>query len=168
MPLTEIAASLCPWDLADETVDRCLDNLQSHAGCNSAYLVGLMHKEKRPLHQRFYPHNPVRKYYSPEDSRVYWRPDFSRYEGPIKPLTSERDFLKDTDWLDTLIAGARARGMWTGCEVSHTIIDTDVARTQYPDVLQRNVYGELVAPFDSAPRPGGRCPVSTMRRYAAI
>jgi hypothetical protein len=70
MALDEIAASLYPWDLADETVQRCLDNLQTHADVNSAYLVGVMHKEKRPLHARFYPHNPVRKYYTPEDSRV--------------------------------------------------------------------------------------------------
>ncbi|HLT60035.1 MAG TPA: hypothetical protein VK020_02530 [Microlunatus sp.] len=149
MPLNEIAASLYAWDLADETVQRCLDNLQALAGVNSAYLVGLMHKEKRPLHARFYPHNPVRKYYAPEDSRAYWRPDPAAYPGRIKPLTSERDFLAGTDWLDELIKDARSRGMKTGCEISHTVIDANVAREQYPDVLQRDVFGNAVGTFEA-------------------
>ncbi len=148
MPLNEIAASLYAWDLADETVARCLDNLQALAGVNSAYLVGMMHKEKRPLHARFYPHNPVRKYYAPEDSRAYWTPDPGRY-GRIKPLTSERDFLAGTDWLDELIKDARSRGMKTGCEISHTVIDAAVAREQYPDILQRDVFGQVVGTFEA-------------------
>jgi hypothetical protein len=144
--LKEIAASLYAWDLADEGVDRCLDNLQARAGCNSTYLVGLMHEEKRPLHQRFYPHNPVRKYYTPEDSRAYWRPDPARY-GRIMPRTSERDFLKDNDWLEVLIKAGRARGMSTGCELSHTIIDSERLNDQFADVLQRNIFGEPISPF---------------------
>ncbi|SDT12424.1 alpha-amylase family protein [Microlunatus soli] len=149
MPLTEVAASLYAWDLADETVERCLDNLQALAGVNSAYLVGLMHKEKRPLHARFYPHNPVRKYYTPEDSRAYWTPDPAGYRGRIKPLTSDRDFLRGTDWLDTLIQPARERGLKTGCEISHTVIDADVARREYPDVLQRDAFGNVVGTFEA-------------------
>jgi hypothetical protein len=149
VPLNEIAASLYAWDLADETVERCLDNLQALAGVNSAYLVGMMHKEKRPLHARFYPHNPVRKYYTPEDSRAYWTPDPSAYPGRIKPLTSSRDFLAGTDWLEVLIKDARRRGMKTGCEISHTVIDAEVAREQYPDVLQRDVFGHVVGTFEA-------------------
>jgi len=148
MPLNEIAASLYAWDLHDEGVDHCLDVLASRAEANSAYLVGLMHNEKRPLHARFYPHNPVRKYYVPEDSRAYWRPDPARY-GRIKPLTSERDFLQGEDWLQKLIAAARARGMRTGCEISHTIIDARHARENFPDVLQRDVFGNVIGAFDA-------------------
>lgn len=148
MALNEIAASLYAWDLHDEGVDHALDVLASRAEVNSAYLVGMMHKEKRPLHARFYPHNPVRRYYTPEDSRAYWYPDPSKY-GRIKPLTSERDFLKGTDWLQVLIDGARARGMRTGCEISHTVIDAAVAREQYPDVLQRDVFGNVVGAFEA-------------------
>lgn len=149
MPLNEIAASLYAWDLADEGVDRCLDNLQALAGVNSTYLVGLMHKEKRPLHARFYPHNPVRKYYAPEDSRVYWKPAADLYSGRIKPLVSDRDFLAGTDWLDTLVAAARDRGMKTGCEISHTILDAQLAREQFPDILQRDVFGRTVGTFEA-------------------
>lgn len=149
MPLNEVAASLYAWDLADEGVEHCLDNLEALAGVNSAYLVGLMHKEKRPLHARFYPHNPVRKYYTPEDSRAYWIPKDSAYPGRIKPLTSGRDFLAGTDWLDTLTESARNRGMKTGCEISHTIIDANVARTEYPDVLQRDPFGNVVGTFEA-------------------
>ncbi|GAA4979451.1 hypothetical protein [Actinopolymorpha pittospori] len=149
MPLNEIAASLYAWDLADEGVDRCLDNLEALAGVNSAYLVGLMHKEKRPLHARFYPHNPVRKYYTPEDSRAYWIPRPEAYPGRIKPMTSSREFLAGTDWLDTLVESARSRGMKTGCEISHTILDAQVAREQYADVLQRDVFGNSVGTFEA-------------------
>lgn len=148
MPLNEIAASLYAWDLHDEGIDHSLDVLASRAEVNSAYLVGLMHKEKRPLHARHYPHNPVRRYYTPEDSRAYWLPDPSRY-GRIKPLTSDRDFLKGTDWLQVLIDGARARGMRTGCEVSHTVIDAALAREQFSDVLQRDVFGNVVGAFEA-------------------
>lgn len=149
MPLDEVAASLYAWDLADEGVDHCLDNLEALAGVNSAYLVGMMHKEKRPLHARFYPHNPVRKYYTPEDSRAYWIPADDGYPGRIKPLTSDRDFLAGTDWLDTLTESARERGMKTGCEISHTIIDADVARADYPDILQRDPFGNVVGTFEA-------------------
>lgn len=149
MALTEIAASLYPWDLADEGVEHILDNLETLAGVNSTYLVGLMHKEKRPLHARFYPHNPVRKWYAPEDSRVYWIPDTQGYPGRIKPLTSERDFLTGTDWLDELTRGARSRGIKTGCEISHTIIDAETARERYADVLQRDPFGRVVGAFEA-------------------
>lgn len=149
MPLSEIAASLYAWDLADEGVEHILDTLEGLAGVNSTYLVGLMHKEKRPLHARFYPHNPVRKWYAPEDSRVYWTPDPGSYTGRIKPLPSDRDFLAGTDWLDELTSAARARGMKTGCEISHTIIDADVAREQYADVLQRDPFGRVVGTFEA-------------------
>lgn len=148
MALNEIAASLYPWDLHDEGVDHALDVLASRAEVNSAYLVGMMHKEKRPLHARFYPHNPVRRYYTPEDSRAYWIPDESKY-GRIKPLTSDRDFLAGKDWLQVLIDGARARGMRTGAEVSHTIIDAAYAREHYSDVLQRDVFGNIVGAFEA-------------------
>ena len=150
MPLNEIAASLYAWDLADEGLDRPLDNLQGFAGVNSAYLVGLMHKEKRPLHARFYPHNPVRKYYLPEDSRVYWQPDTSLYTGRLTPLGSEREFLRGVDWLDRLTEAARSRGMKTGCEISHTILDAGLLQEQYSDVLQRDVFGDLVGPFGTS------------------
>jgi hypothetical protein len=43
----EIAASLYPWDLADEGVERVLDHLQEKTACNTVYLVAIMHPEKR-------------------------------------------------------------------------------------------------------------------------
>jgi hypothetical protein len=150
MSLKEIAASLYAWDLADEGIDRPLDNLQGFAGVNSAYLVGLMHKEKRPLHARFYPHNPVRKYYTPEDSRVYWQPDMSVYDGRLKPLGSDRDFLRGVDWLDRLTEAARSRGMKTGCEISHTVLDAGLLQEKFPETLQVDVFGNRVGPFGTS------------------
>lgn len=147
MPLNEIAASLYAWDIADEGIEHILDVLTTRAGVNSVYLVGLMHNEKRPLHARHYPHNPKRKHYIPEDSRAYWKPDMARYKR-IKPMTSGRDFLKDRDWLQELIAAARKRKLKTGCEISHTIVDTEYARRELKDVLQRNVFGDPVGPFE--------------------
>ena len=89
MFFSEISASLCPWDLADEGVDRVLDNLESMTGCNSVYLIALMHHEKRPLTGFSYPHNPVRRTYCPEESRAYWRPH-PAFCGRVTPQTSAR------------------------------------------------------------------------------
>lgn len=158
MPLNEIAASLYPWDLADEGIEQCLDVLSSRAEVNSAYLVALPHKEKRPLVPRFYPHNPVRRFYLVEDSRVFWRPTPSHY-ARIKPLETQQDFLAGTDWLQTLVAGARSHGMRTGAEVSHTLIDSQFARENVSDVLQRDIFGNTV---------GGSEAVEAQRSLACI
>jgi hypothetical protein len=144
MFVREISASLYPWDLADEGTERILDNLQDMTGCNSVYLIALMHHEKRPLTDFFYPHNPVRKTYSPEDSRVYFAPDPGLY-GRIKPLGTEREFLKGADWLLALVEAARKRGMKTGVELSHTLVDAERAGGELADCMQRDVFGNPVA-----------------------
>lgn len=145
MYIKEVAASLYPWDLADEGVDQCIDNLMEHANVNSVYLVGIMHKEKRPLRELYYPHNPKRKFYTPEDSRVYYRMDLDNFKNtPLKPMFSSVDFLKDKDWLDELISSARKKNLKVGSEISHTIFDSGVAFQDYYHLLQKNVKGELV------------------------
>jgi hypothetical protein len=141
MFLREISASLYAWDLADEGIERILDNLQQMTATNSVYLVTVMHHEKRPLTDHFYPHNPVRKTYYPEDSAAYFRPDPSFYKR-ITPRTSQRAFLQGTDWLETLTEAARRRGMRTGAELSHTLLDEERAVTEFADCVQRNIYGE--------------------------
>ena len=75
MFFSEIAASLYAWNLVDEGIERILDKLQEMTGCNSVYLIALMHHEKRPLTDYYFPHNPARKTYFPEDSRAYFQPD---------------------------------------------------------------------------------------------
>jgi hypothetical protein len=140
MFFSEISGSLYAWDLADEGIERILDNLQEMTACNSTYLIALMHHEKRPLTDYFYPHNPVRKTYCPEDSRAYFQPD-GKFYGRIKPLTSERDFLQGTDWLQILIDVARQRGIKTGVELSHTLIDSERAQNEFPDCMQHDIYG---------------------------
>lgn len=142
MYIKEIAASLYPWDIADEGVESCVDNLINLCDVNSVYLVGLMHKEKRPLDQLYYPHNPKRKFYIPEDSRVYYQMDEANFvKTPLKPLYSNETFLKDKDWLKELIGYARQKGLKVGVEISHTIYDADIAERKYPEILQKNVYG---------------------------
>lgn len=140
MFFSEISGSLYAWDLADEGIERILDNLQEMTGCNSVYLIALMHHEKRPLTDYFYPHNPVRKTYCPEDSRAYFRPD-PKFYGRIKPVTSDRDFLKGTDWLQVLIQAALKRGMKIGVELSHTLVDSERSQTEFPDCIQHDIYG---------------------------
>lgn len=148
MYIKEIAASLYPWDLADEGIESCADNLVERSGVNSIYLVGVMHHEKRPLTSLFYTHDAKRKFYAPENSRVYYRLDERSFAGtPLKPMFSERDFLKGKDWLDVLTECARKRGLKTGVEVSHSFFDTAVAARDFPDVLQRNVKGEILDKF---------------------
>lgn len=155
MFFSEISASLYPWDLADEGIERILDNLENLTGCNSVYLVGLMHHEKRPLTDYFYPHNPVRKSYCPEDSRAYFRPDPAFY-GRIAPRTSDRDFLKDTDWLEVLIEAARKRGMKTGLELSHTLVDEERAASEFSDCMQHDIYGNRIGKFLCFNHPDAR------------
>jgi hypothetical protein len=143
MYIKEMAASLYPWDLADEGIETCLDNLCNKACVNSVYLVGVMHKEKRPLTSMFFTHNPVRKYYLPEDSRLHYKIDDSKFSDlPIAPLYSERDFLKHTDWLDNMTIAARKRGLKTGIEISHTVFDVEIARVKFPEMLQQTIDGK--------------------------
>jgi hypothetical protein len=138
---SEVAASLYPWNLADEGIERILDKLEEMTGCNSVYLVALMHHEKRPLTDYYFPHNPARKTYFPEDSRAYYRPD-PKFYGRIKPRTSDRDFLKGVDWPRVLIEAARKRGMKTGLELSHTPLDVERSRGEFSDCIQRDIYGK--------------------------
>lgn len=146
MIIREIAASLYPWDLHDEPVDRIVDKLVECSSVNSIYLVGVMHYEKRPLTSLFYTQNPGRKWYAPEDSRVYYRIDSAAFAGTkLKPQASQRAFLKDTDWLDVLVECARRRGLKAGVEVSHTFYDTQKAMAEYPDVLQKDIHGAPIS-----------------------
>lgn len=145
MFIKEVASSLYPWDLADEGVQTCVDNVVERSLVNSIYLVGIMHKEKRPLTNLFYTHNPKRKFYTPEDSRIYYRMDENNFKNtPLKPLYSTRDFLQGKDWLDELTEYGRKRNLKTGAEISHTFFDCEVAKKEFPDVLQKDIHGEII------------------------
>jgi hypothetical protein len=145
MYIKEVAASLYPWDLHDEGTEQCVNNLMEHARVNSVYLVGIMHNEKRPLRGMYYAHNPKRKFYIPEDSRVYYRMDENNFKNtPLKPMFSNVEWLKNTDWLDELIQTARKKRLKVGCEISHTIFDAKVAHKEFPHIMQRNVKGDII------------------------
>ncbi|MDR1175109.1 MAG: hypothetical protein LBK83_06540 [Treponema sp.] len=144
----ELTTGIYPWDIHDEGIEKILDNLQEYAGNNAAYMLALMHHEKRPLHANYYPHNPVRKRYLAEDSRVYFTIHPEMYKNSrIKPLPTEREFLKDTDWLAVFIKALRKRGMKTGAEISHTPLDSERGRKEFGDCIQRDVYGNP-PPYD--------------------
>lgn len=138
----EVSGSTYAWEVHDEGVDGVLDNMQQIAGVNSVYLIALMHHEARPHRGTRFPHNPVRRTWMAEDSRVYWHPDLSLY-GRIEPLRSEHDWLKNTDWLDVVVGACRKRHMKVGVEVSHTIIANDKLKSDaYADLIQRNLAGK--------------------------
>jgi len=138
----EVVASLYPWDLLDEGTENVLDALEAETRTNSVYLVALMHDEKRPLTDYYYPHNPRRKVYWTEDSRAYWLPRPEAYAGGrIVPRTSENPELQGTDWLQVLVDAARRRGMTVGAELSHTWVDKERAAGELADVVQRDIYG---------------------------
>lgn len=82
MYFKEVVASLYPWDLLDEGTEHVLDVLEQETRTNSVYLVALMHDEKRPLTDYYYPHNPRRRIHWTEDSRAYWnvRPGLFRQQ----------------------------------------------------------------------------------------
>jgi len=127
-PNFEVTSSLYAWEVHDEGIENILDNL-AIGGINSVYLISPMHGERRPFIEGFqggrntyyFPHNPVRREWMAEDSRVYFFPDMSMY-GTIKPLQSDYNWLKETNWLNVVIKAARARGLRVGAEVSHTYI----------------------------------------------
>ncbi|MDO5424907.1 MAG: hypothetical protein Q4F41_14390 [Eubacteriales bacterium] len=157
MYIKEIASSLYPWDLADRTVEKCVNDVVEHAGVNSVYLVGIMHKEKRPLTSLFYTLNPVRKYYLPEDSRVYYRMDEANFRNTrMKPIYSDRDFLKNQDWLDNLTTYARKLNLKTGIEISHTLFDVAYAEREFPDVFQQDITGQRIPMFYCSNHPDVR------------
>jgi hypothetical protein len=137
----EVGISVYAWDLHDEGIERVLDNLQM-AAVNNIYLLGLMHPEKRPATTAVFPHNPVRQTWTAEDSRVYWHPDMKRY-GRIKPLLSEHDWLNQTDWVETLAAAVRKRGLSTGVEISHSIVNQQRAEGELKDCAQRDIHGNI-------------------------
>lgn len=148
MLLSEVAASLYAWDLADEGPDRVMDELEARCHANSFYLVGVMHHEKRPLTSLFFTHNPKRKFYIPENSCTYYRLDDAAFHDlRLKPCYSQRDFLKNKDWLDVLTAHARKRSLKTGVELSHTLFNTDIAKELYPEMMQVNCYGQQIEGF---------------------
>ena len=126
----------------DEGIDHVLDVLQEETLTNSLYPVILMHDEKRPLSEFYYPHNPRRKVYWTEDSRAYWHFDPAFYrDSRIKPRPSEDAELKDTDWV-AFFAAARKRGMLAGVEFSHTWVDKERLREEFADCVQRDVSGK--------------------------
>jgi hypothetical protein len=142
----EVVASLYPWDLLDEGLESILDTLERETLTNSTYLVALMHDEKRPLTDFYYPHNPRRKVYWTEDSRAYWTPHLEAYaESRIQPRTTDNPELQGRDWLQELIDGTRRRGMTVGVELSHTWVDKERTRDELADCVQRDLYGQ---PFD--------------------
>lgn len=148
MLLSEVAASLYAWDLADEGPERVMDELQSRCQANCFYLVGVMHHEKRPLTSLFFTHNPKRKFYIPENSCTYYRMDDAAFRDlRLKPCYSQRDFIKDVDWLNVLTTQARKRGLKTGVELSHTLFDTDIAQAHYPEMMQVDCYGHQIKGF---------------------
>jgi hypothetical protein len=147
----EVTASLYAWDLVDQRCEDIMQTLKETAQANSVYLVALMHLEKRPLTDFYFPHNSTRKTYFPEDSRVYWAPHADCYkDSKIKPLTSEREEFKKIDFLDVLIKAARKGGWKTGAEISHTVLDKQRAANEFVSVVQRDIYGrpadQLICP----------------------
>jgi hypothetical protein len=138
----EVVASLYAWDLLDEGLDDILDVLERDTLTNSTYLVALMHDEKRPLTDFYYPHNPRRKVYWTEDSRAYWKPNPDVYKQVrIQPRTSDNPDLRGRDWLQELIDGSRPRGMTVGAELSHTWVDKERMQGELADIVQRDIFG---------------------------
>ncbi|MDR2931917.1 MAG: hypothetical protein LBV27_02305 [Oscillospiraceae bacterium] len=142
MIMHELSSNIYPWDIHDEGVDNLLDNIQNIAGGNMGLLAAMMHQERRPVMEARYPHNPVRKSYISEDARCYFTIHDDMYKGSrLKPLRAERDFLRDTDWLQVLTDALRKRGMRTGASITHTPLDAHRALTQFPELIQQDVFG---------------------------
>ncbi|NIP25401.1 MAG: family 10 glycosylhydrolase [Phycisphaerae bacterium] len=135
----EVGTQLRPWTIYDEGMNNILDNVQSMAGVNNIYLIVVMHQEHRPFQAPEFPHNPARDSFEAEDSRLSFFPDMKRY-GKIKPLLSDYDWIRKTDWLRLVVDACRARGLGVGAEVSHFPIPKQLIRAN-PDWQQRKING---------------------------
>ncbi|MHC4677958.1 MAG: family 10 glycosylhydrolase [Planctomycetota bacterium] len=136
----EVGTQIRAWTIKDEGMTTILDNMQSMAGVNNLYMVVVMHQEHRPFQAPEFPHNPARDAWNAEDSRITFFPDMKRY-GKIKPLLSDYDWIRDTDWLQLMVDSARARGLRVGAEVSHFPIPKQLIRAN-PDWQQKKINGQ--------------------------
>ena len=94
-----------PWDLADEGIDRALDNIQHMAGLNEVVLAVSFNGAIF-----FLPHNPKRTVYFGEDGVVFFEPDLSKYtETAIRPRVSE--LVTGPDYLRAQAERIRERGL---------------------------------------------------------
>jgi hypothetical protein len=62
--------------------------------------------------------------------------------GRIKPRLSDYDRLNQTDWLRVLVEAARKRGLKTGVELSHTVLDAERAKKDFADCVQQDIHGQ--------------------------
>ncbi len=131
--LFEASILTFPWDLADEGVDRALDNIQHVAGLNEVALAVSFSAATF-----FLPHNPKRKVYFGEDSVVFFEPDATKYtETAIRPRVSElvtgpNYFRKMAEWI-------RERGLGLTTWIVYAP-NQHLART-YPQWTTRDALG---------------------------
>jgi hypothetical protein len=71
--------------------------------------------------------------------------------GRIKPHVSDFDWLNQTDWLLKMIEAVRKRGLKTGVELSHTVLDMERSKEEFPECIQRDINGEARAVYAIAP-----------------
>ena len=135
----EVGTQIRAWTIKDEGMDHILDNMQQMCGINNLYMVVVMHAEHRPFQAPEFPHNPARDTWQAEDSRVTFFPDWDRY-GQVKPLQSDVEWIKETDWLQLMVDACRARKMAVGAEVSHYPIPKSLIKSR-PDWQQRKLDG---------------------------
>ena len=136
----EVGTQIRPWTIADEGMTYILDNMQSMIGVNNLYIFVVMHEEHRPFQAPEFPHNPVRDTFDAEDSRVSFFPEWERY-GTIKPLLSDHQWIRETDWLQLVVDSCRGRGISVGAEVSHLPVPKQLVR-ENPDYQQKTIDGE--------------------------
>jgi len=135
----EVGSQIRAWTIRDEGMESILDNMQQMCGINSLYMVVIMHQEHRPYKAPEFPHNPARDTWEAEDARVTFFPEMDRY-GKMKPLLSDVDWIRETDWLQVMVDACRARNMAVGAEVSHFPIPKSVIKSR-PDWQQKKIDG---------------------------
>jgi len=135
----EVGTQIRAWTIKDEGMDTILDTMQQLCGINNLYMVVVMHAEHRPFQAPEFPHNPARDTWQAEDSRVTFFPDWDCY-GTVKPLLSDVDWIRETDWLQLMVDACWARGLAVGAEVSHYPIPKSLIKS-HPDWQQRKIDG---------------------------
>ena len=129
--------------MAEESIESILGTLRETAQVNSVYFMAMMHGEKRPLTDLYFPRSlqPAKTFIA-EDARAHWRPHPEFYkDSKIKPRLSDNPQVRNTDYLAVMTAAARKAGCKTGAEISHTVLDTERASGEFVETIQKDIWG---------------------------
>jgi len=135
-----------PWDILDHGIESSLDQVKS-LGFDQMNLAVNYHTARLLL-----PQNPIRKVYFTEPGATYFKPDHSKYDGPLRPY--ESTLTKGSDFLGDFVAKANSAGIavnaWT------VGLHSTPHGFSYPDLCVETAFGDRLLQAFCPSNPGAR------------